>query len=213
VNNSVSGFGALTLVFRVVRRKSDFSEEYLNILPLFSGSTNKPSKIPAEAGDRRYAPLKRRSWGTASICWFLLAYSSTPKMETISSSETSDCLRIKTQKTVLFITSYLYLINKEAVPVASRGSPLGFETSRLPHFLDNRLKDGDEVVSVTRPSIFTSRKIPATHFYYGLNGPQGPLCGWKYLVNWNIIHFFLCHLIQFLNSYMANNKLVTHFSG
>jgi hypothetical protein len=27
---------------------------------------------------------------------------------------------------------------------------VGFETSRLPHFLDNRLTDGGEVVSLTR---------------------------------------------------------------
>jgi hypothetical protein len=31
-------------------------------------------------------------------------------------------------------------------------------------FLDNRLADGDEVVSLTGLSPFTSRKIPGTHF-------------------------------------------------
>jgi hypothetical protein len=35
----------------------------------------------------------------------------------------------------------------KAIPVTSRGGPWGCETSRLPHFLDSRLTDGDEVVS------------------------------------------------------------------
>jgi hypothetical protein len=34
------------------------------------------------------------------------------------------------------------------------------ETSRLLHFLDNRLTDGGEVVSLTRRPPFTLRKIP-----------------------------------------------------
>jgi hypothetical protein len=45
--------------------------------------------------------------------------------------------------------------------------------SRFPHFLDNRLKDGGEVVSLTRRPSFASRKIPSTHFRYRLSRPQG----------------------------------------
>jgi hypothetical protein len=41
------------------------------------------------------------------------------------------------------------------VPVTDRGGPYGCETSRLPYFLDNRLTDGDEVVSLTRRPPFT----------------------------------------------------------
>jgi hypothetical protein len=33
----------------------------------------------------------------------------------------------------------------KAIPVTGRGGPYGCETSRLPHFLDNRLTDGGEV--------------------------------------------------------------------
>jgi hypothetical protein len=33
----------------------------------------------------------------------------------------------------------------KAIPVAGRGGPYGCETSRLPHYLDNRLSDGGEV--------------------------------------------------------------------
>jgi hypothetical protein len=37
----------------------------------------------------------------------------------------------------------------KAIPVTGRGGPQDCDTSRLPHFLDNRLKDGGEVVSLT----------------------------------------------------------------
>jgi hypothetical protein len=52
----------------------------------------------------------------------------------------------------------------KAIFVTGRGGPYGCETSSLPHFLDNRLADGDEVVSLTRRPPFTPRKIPGTHF-------------------------------------------------
>jgi hypothetical protein len=38
----------------------------------------------------------------------------------------------------------------KAIPVTGCGDPYGCETSRLPHFLDSRLKDGVDVVSLTR---------------------------------------------------------------
>jgi hypothetical protein len=41
-------------------------------------------------------------------------------------------------------------MKSKAIPVTGRGAPLGYETSRLPHFLDNRITDGGEVVSLTR---------------------------------------------------------------
>jgi hypothetical protein len=37
----------------------------------------------------------------------------------------------------------------DAIPVTGRGCLLGYETSRIPHFLDSRLRDGGEV-SLTR---------------------------------------------------------------
>jgi hypothetical protein len=52
----------------------------------------------------------------------------------------------------------------QAIPVTGREGPKGCETSRLPHFLDNRLTDGGEVVSHRRRLPFTPRKIPGTHF-------------------------------------------------
>jgi hypothetical protein len=51
-----------------------------------------------------------------------------------------------------------------AIAVTGRGGPLGCERSRLHHFIDNRLTDGGEVVSLMRRPAFTARKIPGTHF-------------------------------------------------
>jgi hypothetical protein len=53
---------------------------------------------------------------------------------------------------------------REAIPVTGHGGPQRYETSRLPYFLDNRLTDGGEVVSLTRRPPFTTRKIVGTHF-------------------------------------------------
>jgi hypothetical protein len=50
------------------------------------------------------------------------------------------------------------------IPVTGRGGPQGCETSRPPHFLENRLTDGGEVVSLLCQPPFTPRKIPRTHF-------------------------------------------------
>jgi hypothetical protein len=51
----------------------------------------------------------------------------------------------------------------KVLPVTRRGGPWGCETSRLPHFLENRLTDGGEVVNFTRRPPFAPRKIPGTH--------------------------------------------------
>jgi hypothetical protein len=46
----------------------------------------------------------------------------------------------------------------KAIPVTGHGDTEGCETSRLPHVLDNRLRDGDEVVSLMRRPPFTPQK-------------------------------------------------------
>jgi hypothetical protein len=43
----------------------------------------------------------------------------------------------------------------KATPITGRGGSQGCETSRLPHFLDNRFTDGSEVVSLTCRPPFT----------------------------------------------------------
>jgi hypothetical protein len=44
---------------------------------------------------------------------------------------------------------------KKAIPVTGRGGPYGCKTSKLPHFLHNRLIDGGEVASLTCRPPFT----------------------------------------------------------
>jgi hypothetical protein len=55
-------------------------------------------------------------------------------------------------------TMYPHKHKGKAIPVTDHGGPQGCETSRLPHFLDNRFTDGGEVVGRN------PRKIPGTHF-------------------------------------------------
>jgi hypothetical protein len=53
-----------------------------------------------------------------------------------------------------------YLMSKgKAIPVTGCGGPEVRETSRLPHFLDNRLTDGSEFVKVTSLPPFTPGRL------------------------------------------------------
>jgi hypothetical protein len=46
----------------------------------------------------------------------------------------------------------------KAIPVTGHGGPLGCETLRVPHYLDDRLTDGCKVVSLTRQLPFTPQE-------------------------------------------------------
>jgi hypothetical protein len=61
----------------------------------------------------------------------------------------------------------------KVIPVTGCGGLYGCETSRLPHFLNSRHTDGVEVVSLTHRPVFTTRKIPGTHFCYRLSRSHG----------------------------------------
>jgi hypothetical protein len=72
-----------------------------------------------------------------------------------------------------------------AVSVTGREGPQGCETSRLPHFLDSRLTDGGEVVSLTRrPAVLL---LPQEDSWYSFlleaESTPGPQCNWKDYVN------------------------------
>jgi hypothetical protein len=71
----------------------------------------------------------------------------------------------------------------KAISVTGRGSPWGCETSRLPHFLDNRLIDGGEFVSLTRRPPFTPQEDSWYSFLLVIGSTPGPLCNWKDYVN------------------------------
>jgi hypothetical protein len=61
-------------------------------------------------------------------------------------------------------SSHLMQLKKDkAIPVTGCEGQEGCEMTRLPHFLDNWLTNGSEVVSLTRWPPFTPRKIPGTH--------------------------------------------------
>jgi hypothetical protein len=62
----------------------------------------------------------------------------------------------------------------KATPVTGREGTLGCETSRLPHFLDNRLTDGGEVVSLTRRPPFTSQEDSWYSFLLEAKSIPGP---------------------------------------
>jgi hypothetical protein len=56
--------------------------------------------------------------------------------------------------------------------VVDRGGLQDCETSRIQRFLDNRLTDGDEVVSLRLRTVIPI-KIPGTHFFKMKIRPQG----------------------------------------
>jgi hypothetical protein len=52
----------------------------------------------------------------------------------------------------------IYKNKDKAIPVAGSGGLQNCETSRLPRFLDNRLMDGGEAVSLRRRPHFTPQE-------------------------------------------------------
>jgi hypothetical protein len=64
-------------------------------------------------------------------------------------------------------------LNK-AIPVTGRGGPWGCETSRFPHFLDNQLTDGGEVVSLMRSPTFTPQEDSWDSFLLEVESTPGP---------------------------------------
>jgi hypothetical protein len=52
----------------------------------------------------------------------------------------------------------------KAIPLTGREGPKGLGDVKAPTFLDSRLTDGGEVVSLMCWPSFTPREIPGTHF-------------------------------------------------
>jgi hypothetical protein len=63
--------------------------------------------------------------------------------------------------------------NDKAIRVTDREGPWCCETSRFPQFLDTRLTDDGEIISLTLQQYFIPRKIPGIHFCLKLTRPQG----------------------------------------
>jgi hypothetical protein len=66
--------------------------------------------------------------------------------------------------TCLFIVNYCKGKKGKSIPVKGRGGPKGCEPSRFSHYIDNRLTDCGEVVSLMRRPPFTPRNSPGAHF-------------------------------------------------
>jgi hypothetical protein len=54
----------------------------------------------------------------------------------------------------------------KAIPVAGHEGPQSCETLRVPHYLDNRLKDGGKAVSLTRRPRFTPQENYLINSWY-----------------------------------------------
>jgi hypothetical protein len=65
---------------------------------------------------------------------------------------------------ITIITTTTTTTTGKDISVTGRGGPQRCEMSRLPHFLENRLRDGCEADSLAHLPLFTSKKIPGTHF-------------------------------------------------
>jgi hypothetical protein len=87
----------------------------------------------------------------------------------------------------LFMLFSITMVKKgKTIPVTGRGGSQGCKTSRLPHFLDNRLTDGSEVVSLTRRPPFTPQEVSWYSFMLEAESTPGPYCGWEDKVNLKI---------------------------
>jgi hypothetical protein len=61
------------------------------------------------------------------------------------------------------------------IPVAGLEGPQDCETSRLPHFLNNRLTDGGKIVSLTRWLLFTPQEDSWYSFLLQTESTPGPI--------------------------------------
>jgi hypothetical protein len=62
----------------------------------------------------------------------------------------------------------------KAIPVTGLGGSQVCETSRIPHFLDNRLADGGEVFSLKRRPLFTPKEESWYSFLLEAESTTGP---------------------------------------
>jgi hypothetical protein len=88
---------------------------------------------------------------------------------------------IEFQDDMIFVKSCkIPLLSKgKAIPVTGCEGPSGCETSRLPHFLDNRLTEGGEVVSLTLRQLIIPQEDSWYSFLLEAESTPLPQSGWK----------------------------------
>jgi hypothetical protein len=69
---------------------------------------------------------------------------------------------------------YVKVSKSIAIRASGREVPYGCERLRLPHFLDNRLTDGGNVVSLTRRPRFTPQESSWYSFLLEAESTPGP---------------------------------------
>jgi hypothetical protein len=116
------------------------------------------------------ACTQHRSWGWSGNGCALMSWSPLPA-EGVPLSAKRSLLAGQRQ-------SHVKEIGKgkkgKAIPVAGRGGPQGSERPRLSHFLDNRLTDGGEVVSLTRHPHFIPQEDSWYSFLLEAESTPGP---------------------------------------
>jgi hypothetical protein len=73
-----------------------------------------------------------------------------------------------------YVSAQIHILKGKAIPVAGHESPYGCETSRIPHFLENRLTNGGEAVSPTRRPPFTHQEVSWYSFLLETESTPGP---------------------------------------
>jgi hypothetical protein len=71
----------------------------------------------------------------------------------------------------------------KAILTINRGGPWDCEMSRLPHFLDNWLKDGGEIVILTRRPMYNPQEDSWYSFLLEAELTTGSQRGWKDSIN------------------------------
>jgi hypothetical protein len=84
-------------------------------------------------------------------------------------------LKLNTKLCALITSQIASFTNckRKAIPVTGRGGPYGCETSRLPHFIDNRFADVGEIASLTRRMPFYPPEDSWYSFLLKNESPQG----------------------------------------
>jgi hypothetical protein len=126
-------------------------------------------------GNRYYddmLPIAQQSWIALRRCDGFKSYVSL-HVFLISCQNLFEC---KQKPGILEVLRNQLEINKKgkAIRVTGREGPYGCEPSRLPHFPDNRLTDGGEVVSLTRRKPFTLQEDSPYSFLLEAESTPGP---------------------------------------
>jgi hypothetical protein len=106
-----------------------------------------------------------------------------PALQGVTTQKRKSVVHASAERRSRFLTSVniaeLKKVKGKAIPVTGLESPQDCETSRLPHFLDNRLTDCGKTVSLTRRQPFTPQEDSWYSFLLEAESTPGPQCSGK----------------------------------